>query len=142
VVLGSTYLIFAGLAAASFDAWFPLFIFISLFGAKVFAAVAAFDRNAARRELEMGIWRFSMIYLFGAFFLTFFAPVPMFGITEDGEVYGLRGQYEWANFPYKAIAAGFIYFFALAVTRFFHKGGTPDLSRAKAAAGQSDADST
>jgi len=53
----------------------------------------------------------------------------MLGITEDGAVYGLRGQYEWANFPYKPIAAGFMYFCALAITRLLLRRTTLDLSR-------------
>lgn len=140
VVLGSSYFLFAGLAAASFDAWFPFFIFVWLFGVKVVAAVVGFDRNATGREPEMTIWILSATYYFGAIFLTFFVPFPMLGITEDGAVYGLRGQYEWANAPYKAIAAGFLYFFALSVTRLFMKGTSLDLSTSDAPAGTSDAD--
>lgn len=138
VVLGSTYLLFAGLAAASFGAWYPFFIFVWLFGVKLFAAVAAFDRNAEGREREMSVWIRSSMYFLGAFFVTFFVPVPMLGITEDGEVYGLRGLYEWANFPYKAMATGFLYFSALALTRLFGNGASPDLSTPDAPTGPSD----
>ena len=141
VVLGVSYILFAGLAAASFDAWFPFFIFVWLFAAKVFAAVVGYDRNAPGREREMAVWILSVSYYFVAIFLTFFVPVPMLGITEDGEMYGLRGQYEWANFPYKAISAGFLYFFALALTRLLGKGVSMDLSTADVPAGPSDASS-
>ena len=127
-VLGATYLLFAGLAAASFDSWYPFFIFVWLFGAKVFAALIGYDRNATGREREMTMWMLSVSFYFAAMFLTFFAPVPMLGITEDGEAYGLRGQYEWANYPFKAIAAGFLYFFALALTRLLVKGGAMELA--------------
>jgi len=138
LVLGFTYLLFAGLAAASFDAWFPFLIFVWLFAAKVFAAVVGYDRNAVGRDREMAVWVLSVSYYIVAVFLTFFAPVPMFGITEDGEVYGLRGQYEWANFPYKAISAGFFYFLALALTRLFVKGVSMELSSVDAPADPSD----
>ncbi len=127
-VLGATYLAFAGLAAASFDSWYPFFIFVWLFGAKVFAALVGYDRNATGREREMTTWILSVGLYFAAVFLTFFAPVPMLGITEDGEAYGLRGQYEWANYPFKAIAAGFLYFLALALTRLLIKGGSMELA--------------
>ncbi|MDX1376638.1 MAG: hypothetical protein R3357_13810 [Burkholderiales bacterium] len=126
--LGVTYLVFAGLAAASFDAWFPLLIFVWLFGVKVFTAVCGRDRAATGREREMTVWILSVSYYFLAVFLTMFVPVPMLGITEDGAVYGLRGQYEWANFPYEAIAAGFFYFFALALTRLLLRRTAMDLS--------------
>lgn len=138
LTLGATYLLFAGLAAASFDAWFPFFIFVWLFGAKVYAALIGYDRNAVGREREMAVWILSVSYYIVAVFVTFFVPVPMFGITEDGEVYGLRGQYEWANFPYKAIAAGFLYFLALAVTRMFAKGASMELSTVDAPADPTD----
>jgi len=138
IVLGVSYLIFAGLAAASFDAWFPFLIFVWLFGVKLFSAVVGFDRNAEGRGPEMSIWVLSVGYYFGAVFLTFFAPVPMLGITEDGAVYGLRGQFEWANFPYKPIAVGFLYFFALALTRLFSKGFTAELSAGDVPNGPSD----
>ena len=138
IVLGATYLAFAGLAAASFDAWFPFFVLLWLFGARLFSALVGFDRNAEGRAPEMSIWAFSVGYYFGAVFLTFFAPVPMLGITEDGAVYGLRGQFEWANFPYKPIAAGFLYFLALALTRLFSRGFSAELSATEVPVDPSD----
>ena len=42
----------------------------------------------------MALWILSVGYYVAALFLTFFVPLPMLRITEDGEVYGLRGQYE------------------------------------------------
>lgn len=131
-VLGAVYLGFAGFAAVSFDAWFPFFIFAWLFGVKVFAAVYARNPAATGRDREMTLWILSVSFYFGAIFFTMFVPVPMLGITEDGEAYGLRGQYEWANFPYKPIATGFIYYGALAITRLLLRGTTLDLSRSDA----------
>jgi len=128
LVLSVVYLAFAGLAAVSFDAWFPFLIFAWLFGVKVFAAVFGRDRAAVGREREMTVWILSVSFYFVAIFFTMFVPLPMLGITEDGEVYGLRGQYEWANFPYKAIAAGFLYFLALAISRVLVHGTKLSLS--------------
>lgn len=128
-ILGATYLAFAGLAAVSFGAWFPFLIFVWLFGVKLFAAVHGRDPNATGREREMTVWILSVSYYFAAIFVTMFVPFPMLGITQDGEVFGLRGQYEWANYPYKAIAAGFLYFLSLALTRLFLHGTALDLSR-------------
>jgi hypothetical protein len=129
VALGVTYLGFAGLAAVSFDAWFPFLIFAWLFAVKVFAATVGRDPAATGRDREMTMWILSVSYYFVAIFFTMFVPVPMLGITEDGAVYGLRGQYEWANFPYKPIAAGFMYFCALAITRLLLRRTALDLSR-------------
>jgi hypothetical protein len=129
LALGAVYLVFAGLAAVSFDAWFPFLIFVWLFGVKVFAAVLGRDPAATGREREMTVWILSVSYYFVAIFFTMFAPIPMLGITEDGAVYGLRGQYEWANFPHEAIAAGFLYFSALAITRLLLRRTAMDLSR-------------
>lgn len=129
--LAAVYLGFAGFAAVSFDAWFPFFIFVWLFGVKLFAALCGRDPAATGREREMTLWIMSVSFYFGAVFFTMFVPVPMLGITEDGEAYGLRGQYEWANFPYKPIAAGFIYFCALAITRLLLGRTALDLSRSE-----------
>lgn len=127
--LGAIYLALAGLTALSFDAWFPFVIFVWLFGVKVYAALLGRDPYASGREPEMTVWILSVTYYFVAIFITLFVPVPALGITQDGELYGLRGQYEWARYPYKAIAAGFLYFLALALTRLFVRGTTLGLSR-------------
>lgn len=132
------YLVFAGLAEVSFDAWFPFLIFVWLFAVKVFAAVFGRDRAATGREREMTVWILSVSFYFVAIFFTMFVPIPMLGITEDGAVYGLRGQYEWANYPYKAIAAGFLYFSALALTRLLLRGTGLDLSRSDKPGGAPD----
>jgi hypothetical protein len=44
-------------------------------------------------------------------------PLPMLGVTEDGSFYGLNGRYEWANYPYEAVASAFAYFGVMALTR-------------------------
>ena len=137
-ILGAVYLLFAGLAAVSFDAWFPFLIFVWLLGVKVFAALLGRDPAATGREREMTLWILSVSYYFVAMFATMFLPVPALGITEHGEAYGLRGQYEWANFPNKAIATGFVYFCALALTRMFARRIGLDLSRSDRADGSSD----
>jgi len=131
-ILGATYLALAGLTALSFDAWFPFVIFVWLFGVKVYAALLGHDPDAAGREREMTLWILSVTYYFVAIFVTMFVPFPALGITQDGELYGLRGQYEWANYPYKAIAAGFLYFAALALTRLFVRRTKLGLSSAEA----------
>jgi len=87
----------------------------------------------------MAVWILSVSCYIIAVFVTFFIPVPMFGITGDGEVYGLRGQDEWAKFPYKAIAAGVFYFLALGLTRMLGKGASMDLSTMDAPADPTDA---
>ena len=128
-VLASTYILLAGLAAASFDAWFPSFILAWLLGMKVYAVVLGHDRNNSRRESEKAISMLSFAYYFSAIFATMLLPVPMLGITEDGALYGLTGRDEWSNFPYEAVAAGFLYFCALALTRPFGSGLSLGLSK-------------
>jgi hypothetical protein len=118
LVLGAVYLGFAGLAAGSFNAWFPFFLFLWLVGAKVFAAVLGRRPDATGRQREMGLWVLSNILFFAVIFAAMWLPVPMLGITEDGAFYGLRGQYEWANHPYEAAAAGFAYYSVMALVRF------------------------
>jgi len=126
--LGTVYLVFAGLAAGAFDAWFPAWIFAWLLAAKVYAALLTYDPGATGREAEMTVWILSASFYFAASFLTFFAPVPNFGVTEGGDTYGLRGMYEWANFPAKPMATGFLYFCAVALMRVFGVRASVDLS--------------
>jgi len=128
LVLGAVYLGFAGLAAASFDAWFPLFIFAWLFGAKVSAALLGKSPDAKGREREMAFWILSNVIYIVAVFAVMFVPVPMLGVTADGDLYGLHGRYEWANHPYEATAAGFLYFASMALIRFFNPRIGADLS--------------
>lgn len=118
LMLGGVHLGLAGLAAASFDAWFPLLLFAWLLGAKVHAALIGRQPDATGRGREMGYWIVSNVVYIAAVFGAMFLPVPMLGVTEQGDFYGLRGRYEWANYPHEAVAAGFAYFVALALTRF------------------------
>jgi hypothetical protein len=142
VVLGAVYLSFAGLAAASFESWYPFVAFVWLFGVKVFAAVLGSDRAATGRERETTIMLLSIAYFFVANFAAIYLPFPKLGITEDGAAYGLYGQDEWSNFPYEAIAAGFLYFSALALTRLLRMRGSLGLSRSDAPGGSSGTEST
>jgi len=117
IMLGAVYLGFAGLAAGSFNAWFPLFLFLWLFGAKVWAALLGRRPDATGRQREMGYWALSNVLLFAVVFASMYLPVPRLGVTEDGAFYGLRGMYEWANHPHEAVAAGFAYFAVMALVR-------------------------
>ncbi len=137
VVLGAVYLFFAGLAAASFASWYPFVVFVWLFGTKVFAAVLGRDRTATGHEREKTIMLLSISYFFVANFVAMLVPIPKLGITEDGAVYGLYGRDEWSNLPYEAIAAGFLYFSALALTRLFGNRLTLGLSKSDAPGGSS-----
>ncbi len=117
LVLAAVYLGFAGLAAGSFNAWFPVLLFLWLCGAKVFAAALGREPGATGRQREMGYWVLGNIVFFAVIFAAMWLPVPMLGITEDGAFYGLRGRYEWANYPHEAVAAGFAYFAVMALVR-------------------------
>ena len=74
--------------------------------------------DATGREREMAYWVSSNVLYLAVVFAAMFVPVPMLGVTEDGGFYGLRGRYEWANYPHEALAAGFVYFAAMALIRF------------------------
>ena len=118
LALGAVYVTFAGLAAGSFGRWFPFFLFAWLFGAKVYAALLGRRPDATSREREMSYWVLSNVLYLAVVFAAMFVPVPMLGVTEEGSFYGLRGRYEWANYPHEALAAGFVYFAAMALIRF------------------------
>jgi len=140
--LGAAYALLAWIASASFDGWFPVPIFAWLLGVKVYAAVLGRDRNVVSNERERTLWMLSVAYFFIAIFATMLLPVPKLGIIEDGAVYGLRGRDEWSNNPYEAIAAGFLYFSALTLTRLFGNRLTGRLSKPDAPGGSPGAAST
>jgi len=140
--IGAAYTLLAWIAAASFDGWFPVPMFAWLLGVKVYAAVLGRDRNATDNEHERTLWMLSVAYFFIAIFAAMLLPIPKLGITEDGAVYGLRGRDEWSNSPYEAIAAGFLYFSLLALTRLFGDRLTGKLSKPDAPGGSAGAPST
>lgn len=88
--------------------------------------------DATGREREMAFWILSNVIFFAGIFAVMFVPVPILGVTADGNLYGLHGRYEWANHPYEAAAAGFLYFSLMALIRFIDPRIGAELSDAPA----------
>ena len=59
----------------------------------------------------------SVVFYLGAIFATLLLPVPKLGVTHHGHYYGVPGEGEWVSHPYTVMAAGLLYFGALALSK-------------------------
>lgn len=120
--LTAFYSLFIGGFAMAFKTWWPVIAFAWLITAKLVLLVTD-RRHSERQKLRMvGYWGVSFSYYLLAVFATAFIPLPKIGITEHGAAYGLSGNSgEWVSHPQIAIAAGFLYFGLLAVTKLVER---------------------
>lgn len=135
--LGAVYLLFAGGMSAAFGSWGPLLLFVWLIGAKLVAILLGRSLGGAEQARQMGYWALSVVFYLGAVFATLFLPVPELGVTQHGHFYGIPGEGEWVRHPYTVIAAGFLYFGALALAKLLENPAWLKAQRDKIAAAQS-----
>jgi hypothetical protein len=115
--LGAVYLLFAGGMSAAFETWGPVLVFVWLIGAKLYAILLGRAPDGAEQTRQMALWALSVLFYLGAVFATLFLPVPKFGVTRHGHYYGVPGEGEWVSHPNTVIAAGLLYFGALALVK-------------------------
>jgi hypothetical protein len=115
--LGAVYLLFAGGMSAAFETWGPVLVFVWLIGAKLFAILLGRAQDGAEQKRQMALWALSVLFYLGAVFATVLLPVPELGITHHGHHYGVPGEGEWVSHPNTVIAAGLLYFGALALVK-------------------------
>ena len=115
--LGAVYLLFAGGMSAAFETWGPVLVFVWLIGAKLFAILLGRRQDGAEQTRQMALWGLSVLFYLGAVFATLLLPVPEFGLTRHGHAYGVPGEGEWVSHPQTVIAAGLLYFGALALVK-------------------------
>lgn len=119
--LGAVYLLFAGGMSAAFESWGPVLLFVWLIGAKLLAILLGRSTEVREQMRQMALWALSVIFYLGAVFATLLLPVPKFGVTRHGHFYGIPGEGEWVSHPYIVLAAGFLYFGALATVKLLEK---------------------
>jgi len=121
--LGAVYLLFAAGMSAAFETWGPVLLFVWLIGAKLVAILLGRSPDGSERGRQMAFWALSVVFYLGAVFATLFLPVPELGITRSGAYYGIPGSGEWVSNPHIPIAAGLVYFSALALAKIL--AGSP-----------------
>jgi hypothetical protein len=119
--LGCVYLLFAGGMAAAFESWGPVLLFAWLIGAKLVAILAGRGTAVREQARQMAFWGLSVLFYLGAVFATLLLPVPKLGVVRHGHYYGVPGSGEWVSHPNTVIAAGLIYFGALALVKLLEK---------------------
>jgi hypothetical protein len=115
--LGAVYLLFAGGMSAAFETWGPVLLFVWLIGAKLVAILLNRAPDGAEQGRQMAFWALSVVFYLGAIFATLLLPVPKLGVTHHGHYYGVPGEGEWVSHPYTVMAAGLLYFGALALSK-------------------------
>lgn len=119
--LGVIYLLFAGGMSAAFESWGPVLLFAWLIGAKLVAILAGRGMAVREQSRQMALWAMSVLFYLGAVFATLLLPVPKLGVVRHGHYYGVPGSGEWVSHPNTVIAAGFLYFAALALVKLLEK---------------------
>ncbi len=117
MLLGLTlfYMLFVGVFAYQFRAWWPVTVFLWL----VVGKIAWVFVNPRGREDEMGrqmmAWAFSVAAYLGAVFAGLFLPLPRLGL-DAATVASLHlpANGEWIEHPHTAVSAAVLYYAALA----------------------------
>lgn len=135
--LGAIYLLFAGGMSAALGSWGPILLFVWLIGAKLIAILLGRSPGGTERARQMGYWALSVVFYLGAVFATLLLPVPKFGVTQHGHFYGIPGEGEWVSHPETVIAAGFLYFAALALAKLLENPAWLKAQQDKIVAAQS-----
>ncbi|MHC4958818.1 MAG: hypothetical protein ACYTGN_10625 [Planctomycetota bacterium] len=118
---GVFYSLFAGALAVGFKDWLPLIAFWSLTlnrTISVFGPVPRKEDDPHKLHLALS-WAMPGVYYIVAIFFVALVPLPRFGITAAvAASQRIPGEGEFVDNPHTAIAAGFLYFAALAWSYF------------------------
>ncbi|MHC4818393.1 MAG: hypothetical protein ACYTF8_10095 [Planctomycetota bacterium] len=115
--LGAFYSLFAAGFAAGFERWWPMFAFWGLTGNRLLAALVGPPAREADKRHIQSVWGATVLWYLLAAGATTFLPIPRFGITTAvRRTQDLPGTGLWIDEPHRVVAAGFLYFAAVAVT--------------------------
>lgn len=117
------YALFVGAFAATFKAWWPVWVFLWLAASKAIWIFAAPRDRAAETTRQMGAWAFSVVVYLAAVFGGLILPLPRLGITEAlVPTLGLPGSGEWIERPHTAVAGMAFYYLAMAAFKWWGGG--------------------
>jgi hypothetical protein len=116
---GIMYSAFAAGFALSFERWWPFAVIWGLVLNKMLAAWWAGAPSAKQNDLFVAQWGASAAFYLLAIGITTMSPMPAFGITSSvRSAQDLPGTGLWIDEPHRVLAAGFLYFLAMAITHF------------------------
>ncbi len=122
-MLGLTlfYLLFVGVFAWLFRAWWPVTVFLWLVVGKVAWVYANPRTEEVEKARQMSAWAFSMVAYMIAVFAGLFLPLPRLGL-DDATVASLHlpASGAWIEHPHIAMASAVLYYSALAVFKWWH----------------------
>ena len=114
------YALFVAAFAFSFDAWWPVWVFLWLVLSKAAWIFLDPRDRAVEQDRQMKAWAFSVAAYLGAVFAGLMLPLPRLGLTPDVlPQLGLPGSGEWIERPHTAVAAMAMYYFASAWFKWF-----------------------
>ena len=111
------YLLFIGAFAWSFQSWWPFAAFAWLLAGKLSVLLGRRRGSERERRRQQGYWGASVALYLVAVMLTLFLPIPELGIDRHGSHYGISGSGAWVSDPHIVVAAGWLYFSLLALTK-------------------------
>jgi hypothetical protein len=117
--LSAFYFLFIGAFALGFGAWWMLWAFAWLCFSKLQAIWSGGPPTEHDRFVAMASWALSVAVYLGAVGISVTTDVPALGVTEDiRAAAGFdSGGGEWEREPWRAIAAGVVYFIAMGLSR-------------------------
>jgi hypothetical protein len=107
--------------ALGFQSWWPVIAFTWLIAAKLVSVLTDLRHTKRQKQRMRGYWGVSALFYLLAVFATLLLPMPELGITRHGTAYGIPGEGHWVSHPHTVIAAGFLYFGLLALTRLVER---------------------
>jgi len=120
VGLGLFYTLFVGGFALSFEAWWPIAAFWGMTLNRILFILLGQVPKEEEKILLQKSWAVGALFYLGSVFLTVFAPIPELGISwevvRDQE---FTSEGLWVEDPEHAIACGFLYFSAVAVSELY-----------------------
>ena len=111
------YSIFAVALSYAYGGWWPFWAFYGMM-ANHLASIVLSGSHAEKKRVARA-WGAAMAFFLAAVFLTTLLPMPTLGVTPEVKAaQHFTGSGLWIERPWKVLAAGFFYFFALGVYDF------------------------
>jgi hypothetical protein len=118
--LSAFYTLFVGGFALAFKTWWPLVSFWGLQANRLLGVLVGQPPSGEEKAFLGRTWVAGVMFYLGGAFATILLPIPRFGLTP-GVVAGqhLTGGGLWIDEPHRAMAFGFLYFAATAISELY-----------------------